>query len=424
MQTTAVKCDIKDIALAEQGKNNIEWAFKDMPVLQRIMERFRKEQPFKGLRLTACVHVTKETAALCIAMKEGGADAVLAASNPLSTQDDVAAGLVKYWGIPVFGYAGESSETYAKHVEEVLNHKPNIIIDDGADLVATIHSRKPELIPDIIGSTEETTTGIIRLQAMEKDGSLRFPTVGVNNSLTKHLYDNRYGTGQSSIDGILRAANILIAGKTFVVCGYGWCGKGAALRAKGLGANVIVTEVDPLKALEAAMEGYQVMPIAQAAKVGDIFLTLTGDKHVVDLEHMLTMKDGAFVCNAGHFDVEVNVAALKTQAVEIKQIRPSLEEYKLKNGKSIYVLAEGRLVNLVAAEGHPASVMDMSFANQALGIEFIVKNKGKLENKMYTLPHEVDVEIAKIKLDSMGIKIDTLTAEQELYLNSWKSGTV
>ena len=424
MQTTAVKCDIKDIALAEQGKNNIEWAFKDMPVLQRIMERFRKEQPFKGLRLTACVHVTKETAALCIAMKEGGADAVLAASNPLSTQDDVAAGLVKYWGIPVFGYAGESSETYAKHVEEVLNHKPNIIIDDGADLVATIHSRKPELIPDIIGSTEETTTGIIRLQAMEKDGSLRFPTVGVNNSLTKHLYDNRYGTGQSSIDGILRAANILIAGKTFVVCGYGWCGKGAALRAKGLGANVIVTEVDPLKALEAAMEGYQVMPIAEAAKVGDIFLTLTGDKHVVDLEHMLTMKDGAFVCNAGHFDVEVNVAALKTQAVEIKQIRPSLEEYKLKNGKSIYVLAEGRLVNLVAAEGHPASVMDMSFANQAFGIEFIVKNKGKLENKMYTLPHEVDVEIAKIKLDSMGIKIDTLTAEQELYLNSWKSGTV
>lgn len=424
MPMTAVKSDIKDIGLAEQGKNNIEWALKDMPVLQRIMARFKKEQPFKGLRLTACVHVTKETAALCIAMKEGGADAVLAASNPLSTQDDVAAGLVKYWGIPVFGYAGESSETYAKHVEEVLNHRPNIIIDDGADLVATIHSRKPELIPDIIGSTEETTTGIIRLQAMEKDGSLKFPTVGVNNSLTKHLYDNRYGTGQSSIDGILRAANILIAGKTFVVCGYGWCGRGAAMRAKGLGANVIVTEVDPLKALEAAMEGYQVMPIAEAAKVGDIFLTLTGDKHVVDLEHMMTMKDGAFVCNAGHFDVEVNVAALKTQTVEIKQIRPSLEEYKLNNGKSIYVLAEGRLVNLVAAEGHPASVMDMSFANQALGIEFIVKNKGKLENKMYTLPHEVDVEIAKIKLDSMGIKIDTLTPEQELYLNSWKSGTV
>lgn len=424
MPMTSLKCDVKDMALAEQGKNNIEWAMKDMPVLERIKARFRKEQPFKGLRLTACVHVTKETAALCIAMKEGGADAVLAASNPLSTQDDVAAALVKYWDIPVFGYAGESSETYVKHVEEVLNHKPNIVIDDGADLVATIHSKKQELIPDIIGSTEETTTGIIRLEAMEKDGSLKFPTVGVNNSLTKHLYDNRYGTGQSSIDGIIRATNILLAGKTFVVCGYGWCGKGAAMRAKGLGANVIVTEVDPLKALEAAMEGYRVMPIAEAAKIGDIFLSITGDKHVIDLEHLMSMKDGSFVCNAGHFDVEVNVAALKTQAVEIKQIRPSLEEYKLNNGKSVYVLAEGRLVNLAAAEGHPASVMDMSFANQALGIEFIVKNKGKLENKMYTLPYEVDVEIAKIKLDAMGIEIDELTPEQELYLNSWNSGTV
>ena len=424
MNITEMKCDIKDMALAEQGKNNIEWAMKDMPVLERIKARFREEKPFAGLRLTACVHVTKETAALCIAMKEGGADAVLAASNPLSTQDDVAAALVKYWGIPVYGYAGESSETYAKHVETVLNHKPNIVIDDGADLVATLHSKRQDLIPNIIGSTEETTTGIIRLQAMEADGSLQFPTVGVNNSLTKHLYDNRYGTGQSAIDGIIRATNILLAGKTFVVCGYGWCSKGAALRARGLGANVIVTEVDPLKALEAVMEGYSVMPIAEAAKVGDIFLSITGDKHVVDLHHMLEMKDGAFVCNAGHFDVEINVAALKKEAVEIKQIRPSLEEYKLRNGKSIYVLAEGRLVNLVAAEGHPASVMDMSFANQALGIEYIVKNQGKLENKMYTLPHEVDVEIAKIKLESMGVKIDTLTPEQEAYLNSWNSGTV
>lgn len=424
MPMMELKCDVKDMTLAEQGKNNIEWAMKDMPVLERIKARFKKEQPFKGMRLTACVHVTKETAALCIAMKEGGADAVLAASNPLSTQDDVAAALVKYWNIPVFGYAGESKETYTKHVEEVLNHKPNLVIDDGADLVATIHSRRQELIPNIIGSTEETTTGIIRLQAMEKDGALRFPTVGVNNSMTKHLYDNRYGTGQSSIDGILRATNILLAGKTFVVCGYGWCGKGAAMRAKGLGANVIVTEVDHLKALEAAMEGFRVMPIAEAAKIGDIFLTITGDKHVIDLEHLMTMKDGAFVCNAGHFDVEVNVAALRTQTVEIKQIRPSLEEYKLNNGKSIYVLAEGRLVNLSAAEGHPASVMDMSFANQALGIEYIVKNQGKLENKMYTLPHEVDVEIAKIKLESMGIEIDTLTPEQELYLHSWNSGTV
>lgn len=424
MTMTDLKCDIKDLALAEQGKNNIEWAMKDMPVLEIIKARFKKEQPFKGLRLTACVHVTKETAALCVAMKEGGADAVLAASNPLSTQDDVAAALVKYYGIPVYGYAGESSETYAKHVEEVLNHRPHIVIDDGADLVATIHSKRQDLIPDIMGTTEETTTGIIRLEAMEAEGSLKFPTVGVNNSLTKHLYDNRYGTGQSAIDGIIRATNILLAGKTFVVCGYGWCGKGAAMRAKGLGSNVIVTEVDPLKALEAAMEGYRVMPIAEAAKIGDIFLSITGDKHVVDLQHMMTMKDGAFVCNAGHFDVEVNVAALKTQAVEIKQIRPSLEEYKLNNGKSIHVLAEGRLVNLIAAEGHPASVMDMSFANQALGIEYIVKNHGKLENKMYTLPHEVDVEIAKIKLDAMGIEIDTLTPEQELYLKSWNSGTV
>lgn len=424
MTMTELKCDVKDLALADQGKNNIEWAMKDMPVLEIIKARFKKEQPFKGLRLTACVHVTKETAALCVAMKEGGADAVLAASNPLSTQDDVAAALVKHYGIPVYGYAGESSETYAKHVEEVLNHKPHIVIDDGADLVATIHSKRQDLIPDIMGTTEETTTGIIRLEAMEAEGSLKFPTVGVNNSLTKHLYDNRYGTGQSAIDGIIRATNVLLAGKTFVVCGYGWCGKGAAMRAKGLGSNVIVTEVDPLKALEAAMEGYRVMPIAEAAKIGDIFLSITGDKHVVDLEHMMTMKDGAFVCNAGHFDVEVNVAALKTQAVEIKQIRPSLEEYKLNNGKSIHVLAEGRLVNLIAAEGHPASVMDMSFANQALGIEYIVKNHGKLENKMYTLPHEVDVEIAKIKLDAMGIEIDTLTPEQELYLKSWNSGTV
>ena len=419
-----IKCDIKDINLAEQGKKNIEWAFKDMPVLENIMERFRKEQPFKGLRLTACVHVTKETAALCVVMKEGGADAVLAASNPLSTQDDVAAALVKYWDIPVFGYAGESSETYVQHVEEVLNHNPHIIIDDGADLVATIHSRRQDLIPNLMGSTEETTTGIIRLQAMEKDGSLKFPTVGVNNSLTKHLYDNRYGTGQSTLDGILRAANILIAGKTFVVCGYGWCGKGMAMRAKGMGANVIVTEIDPLKALEAAMEGYRVMPIAQAAKIGDIFICITGNKHVIDLEHLMSMKDGAFVGNAGHFDVEVNVGALRGQTTEIKQIRPALEEYKLNNGKSIYVFAEGRLVNLIAAEGHPASVIDMSFANQALGIEFIVKNHGKLENKMYTLPYEVDVEIAKIKLESMGIAIDTLTPEQEVYLQSWNSGTV
>ncbi|HIS53771.1 TPA: adenosylhomocysteinase [Candidatus Galligastranaerophilus gallistercoris] len=415
--------EIKDISLAEQGRNNIEWAMKDMPVLNKIKERFRQEKPFEGLRLTACVHVTKETAALCIAMKEGGFDAVLAASNPLSTQDDVAAALVKYWDIPVFAIAGEDKNTYLRHVEAALNHKPHLIIDDGCDLVATVHSKRRDLLKDIIGSTEETTTGIIRLQAMEKEGSLEFPALGVNSSLTKHLYDNRYGTGQSAMDGIIRATNILLAGKTVVICGYGWCGKGAAKRAQGLGANVIVTEVDPLKALEAAMDGFRVMPIKNAAKEGDIFLTVTGDKNVIDVEHLLSMKSGSFVSNAGHFDVEVNINGLKRHTVEIKKIRPSLEEWVLNNGKSIYVLCEGRLVNLVAAEGHPASVMDMSFANQALGIEFVLKNKGKLENKLYTLPSSVDIEIAKLKLESMGIEIDTLTDEQIEYLNSWKSGT-
>ena len=415
-----LKCDIKDIKLAEQGKKQIEWAFKDMPVLTEIKRRFEEEQPFKGLKLSACVHVTKETAALCTVMKAGGADAVLVASNPLSTQDDVAAALVKYWEIPVFAVAGESVETYRAHIKEALEHNPDIIIDDGCDIVSTIHSERPELAAKVIGSTEETTTGIIRLQALEKQGELRFPAVGVNTSLTKHLYDNRYGTGQSSLDGILRGANILIAGKTVVVSGYGWCGRGCALRAKAMGANVIVCEVDPLKALEAAMEGYRVMPIAEAAKEGDVFLTVTGDKHVVDVQHILEMKDGAFLANSGHFDWEINVGDLKAYTKEIVEIRPNLEEYKLANGKSVYVFAQGRLVNLVCAEGHPASVMDMSFANQALGIEFLVKNKGKLENKLYTLPHEVDVKIAELKLKSMGIKIDTLTEEQEKYLNSWK----
>ena len=420
MQIMEKKYDIKDINLAEQGKNQIEWAFKDMPVLKQIQERFIKEQPFKGLKLSACVHVTKETAALCVVMKSGGADAVLVASNPLSTQDDVAAALVKYYDIPTFAVAGETVEQYKSHIQEALKHDPDIIIDDGCDIVSTIHEQCPEMAEKIIGSTEETTTGIIRLQALEAQGLLKFPAVGVNTSLTKHLYDNRYGTGQSSMDGIIRGANILIAGKTVVVSGYGWCGRGCALRAKALGANVIVCEVDPLKALEAAMEGYRVMPIAQAAKEGDIFLTVTGDKHVVDVHHILEMKDGAFLANSGHFDWEVNVAGLKEHAIEIRQIRPNLEEYKLDNGKSVYVYAQGRLVNLVAAEGHPASVMDMSFANQALGIEYLVKNKGKLENKLYTLPHEVDVKIAELKLKSMGIEIDTLTPEQEKYLNSWK----
>ncbi|MFI3301160.1 MAG: adenosylhomocysteinase [Candidatus Gastranaerophilales bacterium] len=420
MIMTELKNDIKNINLADQGKNQIEWAFKDMPVLKQIQERFIKEQPFKGLKLSACVHVTKETAALCVVMKSGGADAVLVASNPLSTQDDVAAALVKHYEIPTFAIAGESVEQYKAHIQEAIAHNPDIIIDDGCDMVSTIHSERPDLIGKIIGSTEETTTGIIRLQALENEGKLGFPAVGVNTSLTKHLYDNRYGTGQSSLDGILRGANILIAGKTVVVSGYGWCGRGCALRAKAMGANVIVCEVDPLKALEAAMEGYRVMPIAKAATEGDIFLTVTGDKHVVDVQHIMNMKDGAFLANSGHFDWEINVAGARENAIEINEIRPNLHEYKLNNGKSVYVFAEGRLVNLINAEGHPASVMDMSFANQALGIEFLVKNKGKLENKLHTLPHEVDLKIAEIKLQSMGIEIDTLTAEQEEYLNSWK----
>lgn len=419
MMTAEMKYDVKDLNLADQGKNQIEWAFKDMPVLKLIQERFKKEQPFKGLKLSACVHVTKETAALCVVMKSGGADAILVASNPLSTQDDVAAALVKHYGIPTFAVAGETVEQYRQHIEEAIRHNPDIVIDDGCDVVSELHAKHPELCEKIIGSTEETTTGITRLQALEKQGVLKFPAVGVNTSMTKHLYDNRYGTGQSAMDGIFRGANLLIAGKTVVISGYGWCGKGCAMRAKALGANVIVCEVDPLKALEAAMEGYRVMPIAKAALEGDIFLTVTGDKHVVDVQHLLTMKDGAFVANAGHFDWEVNVNGLKEHAIEIKQIRPNLEEYKLDNGKSIYVFAQGRLVNLVAAEGHPASVMDMSFANQALGIEFLVKNKGKLENKLYTLPEEVDMNIAELKLKSMGIEIDTLTEEQKKYLNSW-----
>jgi len=415
--------EVKDMELAPQGKKNIEWAQKDMPVLNSIKKRFAIERPFEGLRLTASVHVTKETAALCIALKEGGAKTVLAASNPLSTQDDVAAALVKYYDIPVFAIAGEDIDTYRRHIETVLDFKPNLVIDDGCDLVATIHSKKPELIENIIGSCEETTTGIIRLKALEESGQLKFPAVGVNNSLTKHLFDNRYGTGQSALDGIIRATNILLAGKTFVVCGYGWCSRGAAQKARGMGANVIVTEVDPLKALEAVMDGFRVMTIAEASLVGDIFLSITGDINVISAENMLTMKDGAFVANAGHFDVEVDVNGLKKHVVEYKNIRPNLDEWVLDNGKSIHVLAQGRLVNLVCAEGHPASVMDMSFANQALGMEYIVKNKGKLENRMYTLPRSIDEEIARLKLESMGISIDTLTSEQEKYLHSWSSGS-
>ncbi|MDD3420665.1 MAG: adenosylhomocysteinase [Candidatus Gastranaerophilales bacterium] len=415
--------DIKDLALAEQGKKQIEWAMRDMPVLCQIKERFRKEKPFAGIKIGICNHITKETANLGITLQEGGAEILLVASNPLSTQDDVAASLVKDYGAAVFGYSGEDTETYRRHVEELFNFHPQFIVDDGGDAVCNFHKNRPEQLSEIIGSTEETTTGIIRLKSLEASGQLAWPAVGINESLTKHLYDNRYGTGQSALDGIIRAANILLSGKTVVIVGYGWCGKGCAMRARGLGANVIVTEVDPLKALEAVMEGYSVMPMAEAAKVGDLFLTITGNRHVIDLEHMMSMKDGAMLANAGHFDHEFNVAALKTRTNSIKQIRPSLEEYKLDNGRSVYVLAQGRLVNLVAAEGHPASVMDMSFSNQALGVEFIIKNRQNLENKFYVLPKENDINIATLKLKSMGIEIDTLTADMEEYLNSWQLGT-
>jgi adenosylhomocysteinase len=423
MTESQLNYEIKNIDLAPQGKKQIDWANKDMPVLKLIRERFSKEKPLQGIRIAACCHVTKETANLAITLKEGGADAILIASNPLSTQDDVAASLVKDYGIPVFAIKGEDTDTYVKHVNHALDHKPQIIIDDGSDVVATLIKERPNQINDIIGTTEETTTGIVRLRAMEKDGKLTFPAMAVNDSQTKHFFDNRYGTGQSTLDGVIRATNILLAGKTVVVVGYGWCGKGASMRARGLGANVVVTEVNPVKAIEAVMDGFRVMPIGEAAKLGDIFITVTGNRHVVDLKHFQSMRDGAIVCNSGHFDLELNLAALKTITNEIKQIRPFLQEYVLNNGKSVMVLGEGRLVNLAAAEGHPASVMDMSFANQALAVEHLVKNQGKLENKVHVLPENVDLDIASLKLKSMDLEIDTLTPEMVEYMNSWQIGT-
>jgi len=415
--------DVKDLALAEQGKKQIEWAMRDMPVLCQIKERFRKELPFKGMKIGICNHITKETANLGIALQEGGAEILLIASNPLSTQDDVAASLVKDYGVATFGYAGENSETYKNHVQKLMDFHPEFLVDDGGDAVCTFHKERPEQLSEIIGSSEETTTGIIRLKALEKSGQLSWPAVGINESLTKHLYDNRYGTGQSALDGVIRAANILLSGKTVVIVGYGWCGKGCAMRARGMGANVIVTEVDPLKALEAVMEGYCVMPMSEAAKLGDLFVTVTGNRHVIDVEHMMNMKDGAMLSNAGHFDHEFNVAGIKTKTAEIKQIRPHVEEYILENGRSLFVLCQGRLVNLIAAEGHPASVMDMSFSNQALGVEFIIKNHKNLENKFYVLPKENDINIATLKLQTMGVEIDTLTPAMEEYLSSWQVGT-
>lgn len=420
---TTENCDIKDINLAEQGKKQIEWAMQDMPVLSMIKERFRKELPFKGMKIAICNHITKETANLGIALQEGGAELLLIASNPLSTQDDVAASLYKDYGVKVYGQSGEDIDTYKRHLNILFDYHPQVIVDDGGDAVSALHQNRPGQLSEIIGSTEETTTGIIRLKALEKEGRLAFPAVGINESLTKHLYDNRYGTGQSTLDGILRAANILISGKTVVVVGYGWCGKGCAMRARGLGANVIVTEVDPLKALEAVMEGFRVMPIAEAAQLGDLFITVTGNRHVISTENLLNMKNNAMVCNAGHFDHEFDVAGLKEHTKEVKKIRTYLDEYKLENGKSVMVLCEGRLVNLVAAEGHPASVMDMSFSNQALGVEFIVKNQGKLENKFYVLSKDNDIRIAQLKLESLGVQIDTLTPAMIEYLNSWQLGT-
>jgi adenosylhomocysteinase len=394
-----------------------------MPVLKQIRDRFEKEKPFAGLRLAACAHVTTETAHLAIALKAGGADAVLIASNPLSTQDDVAASLVADHEISVFAQKGEDSATYSRHVQIALDHRPNIIVDDGSDVVAELVQHRQNQIADLIGSTEETTTGIVRLRAMFKEGVLTFPAMNVNDADTKHFFDNRYGTGQSTLDGIIRATNILLAGKTVVVVGYGWCGKGTALRARGMGANVIVTEIDHIKAIEAVMDGFRVLPMAEAAPHGDIFITVTGNKHVVRGEHFDVMKDGAIVCNSGHFDLELDLKYLAANAKEIKDVRPFTEEYKLTNGKSVVVLGQGRLINLAAAEGHPSAVMDMSFANQALAVEYLVKNKGSLAAGLHSIPREVDEEIARLKLQAMGIFIDSLTAEQVEYINSWTSGT-
>ncbi len=422
--TRSLEFDVKDIGLAKQGKQRIEWAEREMPVLRLIRERFGEEKPLKGVRLVACAHITTETANLARALQAGGADAVLIASNPLSTQDDVAASLVSDWGIPVYAIKGESTETYNRHVRTALDFHPDIIIDDGSDVVATLLKERADQVKELIGSTEETTTGIQRLKAMEAAGVLSFPTIAVNDAQTKHFFDNRYGTGQSTLDGIIRATNILLAGRNIVVVGYGWCGKGVALRARGMGANVIVTEVDAIKAVEAVMDGFRVMPIAEASSLGDIFITVTGNRHVIDGQHFGRMKDGAIVCNSGHFDLELNLVALREMSEAVASVRPFVEEYKIKaNGHRVMVLAEGRLINLAAAEGHPASVMDMSFANQALSVEYLVKRKGELEPGVHLLPPEVDTEIASLKLQALGLAIDTLTSEQLEYISSWETGT-
>ncbi|MFA7249133.1 MAG: adenosylhomocysteinase [Dehalococcoidia bacterium] len=421
--TTRHGGDIKNAALAREGVARIEWAAREMPVIRQIRERFAKEQPLKGIRVTACLHVTSETANLMLALRDGGADIRLTASNPLSTQDEVAAALMVEYGIPTFAIKGETTAIYNQHLEAAVLHRPQITMDDGADVVALIHKTRRDLLSDIVGGTEETTTGVIRLKALAAQGQLAYPIIAVNEANTKHFFDNRYGTGQSTLDGITRATNILLAGKNFVVCGYGWCGKGVAMRARGLGAQVIVTEVDPLRGLEAVMDGFQVMPIAQAAPIGDIFVTVTGDVNVLDRPSFEVMKSGAVMANSGHFDAEINLKVLAEMSESRRGLRPFVEEYRLTDGRALVVLAEGRLVNLGAAEGHPASVMDMSFANQALCAEYMVQNHASLSNAVYDVPRVIDDEIARLKLDAMGVRIDTLTEEQERYLNSWELGT-
>jgi adenosylhomocysteinase len=413
---------VKDRSLSKQGKLRIDWAGRDMPVLKLIMKRFAKEKPLKGIRISACLHVTTETGNLALVLQKGGAEVNVCASNPLSTQDDVAAALVDF-GIPTFAIKGEDNTTYYKHILSALEHRPHLTVDDGADLVSTVHQKKQQLLKNIFGGTEETTTGVIRLRNMAKDGKLKYPLVAVNDAKTKHFFDNRYGTGQSTIDGITRATNVLWAGKKVVVCGYGWCGRGIARRAQGMGSLVIVTEVDPITALEAAMDGFQVMPLVEAAKIGEVFITATGDLNVIDEPHISKMQDGAIMANSGHFNAEICIPALEKLSKSTRQLRPFVEEYTLTDGRRLYLLGEGRLINLAAAEGHPASVMDMSFANQALGLEYLVKNKGKLPVGVYPIPAEIDNEIGRLKLKSMGIKIDTLTKEQKKYLESWEAGT-
>ncbi len=415
--------DVKNLRLAEGGRYRIEWAELEMPVLRLIRDRFAEEQPLKGIRISACLHVTTETANLMHTLQLGGADVVLCASNPLSTQDDVAASLVTHFEIPVYAIKGEDNKTYYEHIKAALDHKPHLTMDDGADLVGTIHKERPDLIEGLIGGTEETTTGVIRLRAMAAEGVLRFPVLAVNDASTKHFFDNRYGTGQSTLDGIIRATNVLLAGKTFVVAGYGWCGRGLANRARGMGANVIVTEIDPLPALEAVMDGFRVMPMDEAAKMGDIFCTVTGDINVLDKEDFALMKDGAILANSGHFNVEINIPALEAMSKEKKKVREFVDQFVLNDGRRINLLGEGRLINLAAAEGHPASVMDMSFANQALGAEYMVAHAKELEKKVYSIPGVIDREIARLKLAAMGAKIDMLTPEQEKYLSSWEEGT-